>query len=113
MQQQGSRSARSAVGTRQWSKSPLGGRNEDDEISNLPFMTLALPIVGILALWPLLAVVWDANDPTNGFDIDMFMALKGILDPASTPGVEDLDGILELPPLSPAEQLVGAIFGPP
>ncbi len=83
--------------------------DEDKDNISFPFLTVALPLVGIVALWPLLALLRDTNDPTSGFDIDMFMALKGILDSSS----DVHDNILELPPLSPAERLVDAIFGPP
>ena len=82
--------------------------NDDDD--DLPFLTIALPLVSLLALWPLLSLLRDTNDPTTGFDIDMFMALKGILDMTSESNLPD--DILELPPLSPAERLVDAIFGP-
>ena len=78
------------------------------------FLALALPAVLILSLWPLIALFRDTGNPTSGFDIDMFMALKGILD-SNTDSVmmTDAPEIIELPALSPAEQLVGAIFGPP
>ena len=46
---------------------------------------------------------------TIDVDVDMFMALKGILDAPTSDNIE----IMELPPLSPAERLVDAIFGPP
>lgn len=64
-----------------------------------------------VAFWPLLALLRSTTSPIDGFDVDMFMALKGIMD---TPPLMDTDStIVELPSLSPAEQLVGAIFGPP
>ena len=64
-----------------------------------------------VAFWPLLALLRSTTSPIDGFDVDMFMALKGIMD---TPTLMDTDStIVELPSLSPAEQLVGAIFGPP
>jgi hypothetical protein len=93
-------------------------RDDDDDDSSdskttFPFLAVALPLVGLAALWPLLALFRDTNDPTSGFDIDMFMALKGILDSGNDTGMMVGDNILELPRLSPAEQLVGAIFGPP
>lgn len=84
------------------------GRDDD----GLPFLVVAIPTVALLSLWPLLAFFCDTNEPTSGFDIDMFMALKGILSSNNDFVVND-DGIVELPPLSPAEQLVGTIFGPP
>ena len=64
-----------------------------------------------VAFWPLLALLRSTTSPIDGFDVDMFMALKGIMDTAP---LTDTDStIVELPSLSPAEQLVGAIFGPP
>ena len=71
--------------------------------------------VAFVCFWPLLALLRAISDniynPITGFDIDMFMALKGILDDPRAYSDDQI--ILELPPLSPAEQLVGAIFGPP
>lgn len=92
--------------------------SDDGEDDSFPLMVVALPLVALAALWPLLAIFRDANDPTSGFDIDMFMALKGILDSGNGNDAGGMmvlgdDSIIELPPLSPAEQLVGAIFGPP
>jgi hypothetical protein len=88
--------------------------NTDKSVENdeLPFLNVAIPLVSILALWPLLALFRDTNDPTFGFDIDMFMALKGILDEPNQSNLLPED-FVELPPLSPAERLVDAIFGPP
>jgi hypothetical protein len=82
--------------------------NRSDEDSDL-FLPLAGSAVLFVAFWPLLALLRDTNDPTAGFDIDMFMSLKGILESAPQ---DNLD-ILELPPLSPGERLVEAIFGLP
>jgi hypothetical protein len=76
--------------------------------SNVVVYTLAF-----VAFWPLLALVrasWTQHESTVGFDIDSYMALKGMLDASQVP---DIDEIRELPPLSPAEQMVGALFGPP
>ena len=64
-----------------------------------------------VAFWPLLALLRSTTSPVDGFDVDMFMALKGIMD--TTPLTDTDSTIVELPSLSPAEQLVGAIFGPP
>ena len=98
------------------------GDDDDDESSHpsgvrfpFPFLTVALPLVGLVAFWPFLAFFRDTNDPTSGFDIDMFMALKGILETNNSNDVAGMSeaSILELPPLSPAERLVDAIFGPP
>ncbi len=65
-----------------------------------------------VSFWPLLALLRSTASPIDGFDIDMFMALKGIMDPTPMDNM-DPTSIVELPSLSPAEQLVGAIFGPP
>merc|ERR1711862_614521 len=83
-----------------------------DPITILPTITIACIfslITGVLYM--------KANNPNTYFDIDFYMALDGVignnaateLDPSSMPE----STIIELPPLSPAEQLVGAIFGPP
>ena len=62
-----------------------------------------------VSFWPLV----------GGFDVETFLALRGILDDGRTAsgyyygGGGTESSILELPPLSPAEQLVGAVFGPP
>lgn len=87
----------------------------------LPFLVPAILVTSVLALWPLLALLRDTNSPTDGFDVDMFMALKGMLgsggNDMTTAVTDDYyyhgDTIIELPTLSPAEQMVGAIFGPP
>jgi hypothetical protein len=73
------------------------------------FVSVGVAAVAFVAFWPLLALL-RVNGPTTGFDIDMFMSLKGILDTSPDMGANE---IYELPPLSPAEQLVGAFFGPP
>jgi hypothetical protein len=90
-----------------------GGENN---IAQSRLQTLSTPVVLLatilfVAFWPLLALLRSTTSPIDGFDIDMFMALKGIID---TSPMGDTDPtIMELPSLSPAEQLVGAIFGPP
>lgn len=88
----------------------------DDDDRNPPFLISAVIVTAILASWPLLSFFRDTNNPTDGFDIDMFMALKGMLDNTNSVGtmaIDDVQSIVEIPVLSPAEQLVGAIFGPP
>lgn len=90
--------------------------NNDSKHEDWVFLAVALPAVLLLSLWPLIALFRDTSNPTAGFDVDMFMAIKGILESNNSSDSMDLmmrDGIVELPPLSPAEQLVGAIFGPP
>ncbi|KAL3940530.1 MAG: hypothetical protein SGBAC_004958 [Bacillariaceae sp.] len=97
------------------------GNNTDDEEKGIPFLATALGISVLLAAWPLLTFLRGVNSPTDGFDVDMFMTLKGMLD--TTNGTtdnsmsmltdENYQSIVNLPALSPAEQLVGAVFGPP
>jgi hypothetical protein len=94
-------------------------RSEDYNINSpsppsISFFPFGLTAVAFVAFWPLVAFLRANSDISLAdFDIDMFMALKGILDGNDPSGVYSEDQILELPPLSPAEQLVGAIFGPP
>lgn len=68
--------------------------------------------IAFTAFWPFLAWVRYEN-PISYFDIDTYLALKGVM--ANDPGMmtNDAPEILELPGLSPAEQLVAAFFGPP
>ena len=100
-----------------------GPQSPSPSSSSSSSMSTGLVIIATIiftSFWPLLAVLRSTSNPIDGFDIDMFIALKGILD-NTTPDVSalGLDAdyynpvIMELPPLSPAEQLVGAIFGPP
>jgi hypothetical protein len=87
-----------------------GNAKEWQDTPTPSFVAVGVAAVAFVAFWPLLALL-RVNGPTAGFDIDIFMALKGILDTSSSGmGAEE---IYELPPLSPAEQLVGSFFGPP
>ena len=83
----------------------------------LPIVPALIGVVAFTAFWPLLAFLRFEN-PIGYFDVDTFLALQGIL------GVNDDAGsmmqdpaavteIIELPGLSPAEQVVAAFFGPP
>eukprot|EP00980_Cylindrotheca_fusiformis_P021706 scaffold8535_cov132-Cylindrotheca_fusiformis.AAC.14 len=92
----------------------LGGDGEDAQ--NHPFLATAVLLTAILSTWPLLSFFRDTNSPTDGFDIDMFIALKGMLDGGiggESVTFDNAEAVIELPALSPAERLVGAIFGPP
>jgi len=80
-------------------------------MQNFSTPTVLLAAVFFVAFWPLLALLRSTTSPIDGFDIDMFMALKRIIDTTPMDGSDPT--IVELPSLSPAEQLVGAIFGPP
>ena len=88
------------------------------QFPSLPLSSLGIAIVFVM-FWPLLALLRADNsnfgNPIAGFDIDMYMALKGILDDNNSLTASTTDQpttILELPPLSPGERLVDAIFGP-
>jgi len=87
---------------------------EDDHDSNKDGLPVGIVecTLAFVAFWPLLALFRAMNYDQHmvGFDIDSYMALKGMLDASDVPS---MDEIRELPPLSPAEQLVGALFGPP
>ena len=78
---------------------------------NISLTTAVFATLIFVSFWPLLALLRSTTSPIDGFDVDMFMALKGIMD---TVPMDNMDpSIVEVPSLSPAEQLVGAIFGPP
>lgn len=83
-----------------------------EDIDGIPISILGYAIA-FVAFWPLLALLRVAFHEHGGmmigFDSESYMALKGILEQEPP----NLDEIRELPPLSPAEQLVGALFGPP
>ena len=74
--------------------------------------SVLLPWLSFVLFWPLLALLRVKLDgignPVEYFDIDKYTALKSMMQEPP-----DFDEILELPPLSPAEQLVGTFFGPP
>jgi hypothetical protein len=79
---------------------------DEEDIPSFPLLPAIIATMLFVSFWPLLAVI------RNGYiDVDMYMVLKGILDDKTN--VESSTTILELPPLSPAERLVDAIFGPP
>ncbi|KAI2513318.1 hypothetical protein MHU86_1089 [Fragilaria crotonensis] len=94
------------------SSSPPAEINTD----RLPSVPVLLGVVAFTAFWPLLAFLRFEN-PVGYFDIDTFLALQGILgindagtmmqDPAT------VTEVIELPGMSPAEQVVAAFFGPP
>lgn len=95
-------------------------RSSDDNsqaYTTIPPLSLSSIVTGVFAMvlfvafWPLLALLRSTASPIDGFDIDMFMALKGIIEPSTMAGSDST--IMELPSLSPAEQLVGSFFGPP
>ena len=82
---------------------------------SIPLSYLAISVVFVM-FWPLLALLRAENyyygNPLAGFDVDMYMALKGILDSNNSMDMMDQSTIMELPPLSIGERLVDAIFGP-
>ena len=90
-----------------------GGDNEKgmDPIMILPIATLTA--IGLLALGVLYTKM---TNPMTDFDIDFYMAIDGVrdLNANANGGIDalDADTIVGLPQLSPAEKLVGALFGP-
>jgi hypothetical protein len=99
--------------------SPDKRATDADRIPPLPTLnsSVIIPYILFVSFWPLLALArfqWEAWFPYGGnpleyFDVDKFMALQEMMQEVTIPE----EGIVELPALSPAEQLVGAIFGPP
>ena len=91
--------------------------DDDEEEKGIPFLASALGISVLLSVWPLLTFLRDVNHPTDGFDVDMFMTLKGMFDGNGNADMsmltnDNYQSIVQLPALSPAERLVGAFFGP-
>ena len=92
----------------------------DDDIPPIPSIPLSYLAISVIFVmfWPLLALLRAENyyygNPLAGFDVDMYMALKGIFDSNNSMDMIDMDQstIMELPPLSIGERLVDAIFGP-
>ena len=85
----------------------------DDEIPPLPTLdaSVLIPYFLFLSFWPALAFLRLQLDSLpmpllDYFDVDKFMALQEMMQ-------DEPQDIIELPALSPAEQMVGAIFGPP
>jgi hypothetical protein len=84
-----------------------------DPIYILPITTTILISLGISFL-----VYTKMTNPASTFDIDFYMALDGTMNSNSNNnGVGNGGGVgcdvVGLPPLSPAEKMVGALFGPP
>jgi len=92
--------------------------NDYDEPPPGNYIKIILSTIAFITFWPLLAYLrYEAGDIVGdafghvGFDVDTFMALKDITN-GNTNG-DEIGQILEIPTLSPAEKLVGALFGPP
>eukprot|EP00551_Chaetoceros_affinis_P006949 CAMPEP_0203683882 /NCGR_PEP_ID=MMETSP0090-20130426/47751_1 /ASSEMBLY_ACC=CAM_ASM_001088 /TAXON_ID=426623 /ORGANISM="Chaetoceros affinis, Strain CCMP159" /LENGTH=211 /DNA_ID=CAMNT_0050553039 /DNA_START=423 /DNA_END=1058 /DNA_ORIENTATION=+ len=98
-----------------------------DPIYILPIATTITIIIGICSL-----LYIKLTNPMTTFDIDFYMALDDTLKNANSSGMngnggsiggsiggggvgadEYVESIVGLPPLSPAEKIVGALFGPP
>lgn len=63
------------------------------------------------------ATLYSLMNPLVDFDVDLYLSINSALNGGGVGGVADGVGgggeIVELPALSPAEQIVGAFFGPP
>ncbi len=100
---------------------PSSGKMEDSSSHDDPIIDpiLILPVTTLAAIAVLCIFVLytNATNPVSEFDVDFYMALDGVRDlnrSAIGGGADamDADIISTLPKLSPAEQLVGALFGP-
>lgn len=85
----------------------LCGKQNDNDPERRRSFPLPL-IVGFVAVFLATQQLLSHPPSVQEFDIDFFLALDRSL---NAPPVEEQ--ILELPSLSPAEQIVGAFFGPP
>jgi hypothetical protein len=113
---------------------PLTASSSSYYLPKSPSLAAFVATLTLGATW-LLALA-SGNDlfdsiPHNSLDVDTYLAVKGLLDGptsdalhggslATTQDIASYTGyggdpntILELPSLSPAERLVGAVFGPP
>ena len=86
-----------------------------DEPSFDPILILPIVTASIVTITCIITLYsqWT-NHPFVEFDVDFYMALDKTLSGSNTGDQDALsaDTILSLPQLSPAEQLVGALFGP-
>ena len=97
---------------------PFSAQSPQAEITTgrLPVVPVFLGVIAFTAFWPLLAFLRFEN-PVGYIDVDTFLALQKILgmnDAANM--MQDpttVTEIIELPGMSPAEQVVAAFFGPP
>merc|ERR1740139_352613 len=93
-----------AAPTTLWLKKRNEEKNKDDSFDPI----LILPVSTIISCIFLFVglLFYKSTNPTVEFDVDFYMALNGALRSSTS------ESIVGLPPLSPAEQLVGALFGP-
>ena len=91
--------------------SPTKIRVEEDDSMIDPIIILPLATISAIALLGLGVLYTKVTNPVVDFDVDFYMALDGVRDIG---GADALDAgtISGFPKLSPAEQLVGALFGP-
>ena len=81
---------------------------EMDPIYILPILTSVLLMsIGILYIGYIKFI-----NPSSGIDVDFFMSLDETLNTNNNIN-DEYESILALPPLTPAEKIVGALFGPP
>ena len=96
------------------SSEPLKETSSNEEILDPIFILPSLTLVG-LALLAAMVIFTNLSRPNSGLDVDLYMAIDGTLNSNSMGGgmgSQD-ESIIALPSLSPAEKLVGALFGPP
>ena len=97
---------------------PDKSSSSDDMLFGEAGLLVALSVVaatlGVATLYSL------STNPLVDFDVDLYLSINRALNSGSIIGGEGAaDGMLgggeivELPALSPAEQIVGAFFGPP
>jgi hypothetical protein len=91
--------------------SPTKIRVEEDDSMIDPIIILPLATISAIVLLGLGVLYTKVTNPVVDFDVDFYMALDGVRDIG---GADALDAgtISGFPKLSPAEQLVGALFGP-
>jgi len=89
-------------------------RTQDGSTIGLdPIMILPIATISTIGLLIIGVIYTKMTNPIVDFDVDFYMALDGVRGNYSSGGdALDSDTIVGLPKYSPAEQLVGALFGP-
>lgn len=90
---------------------------DDMDVLRQDFVSAAPLAIAFVAFWPLLTVLrlWFSHQVD--WDLDSYLLLRDMMDDTTTTAATTLydeapSQIMELPPLSPAERLVDALFGP-
>jgi len=95
------------------SASAAAETSDDDDFID-PLLILPLATASAVLLLFLGVMYVEVTNPAMRFDVDLYMALDSVRELGDANGADPLEAqtILAYPKLSPAEQLVGALFRP-